>query len=97
MSYVMYTGLSHPAGQDYQAVTNMRLGPFGNSQRRQCFNVSILNDPQLENPEDFVVNVHFCPQPDPRGVDIDPSNVTTTILDAGELHEVLWTTTECNL
>ena len=47
--------------QDYQPVNNMRLGPFGNSNRRLCFNVSIVNDNVPETPENFMVNVQFCP------------------------------------
>ena len=71
---------------------NMPLGPFGNSNRRQCFNVRILNDSVAEMTEqDFMVNVHFCPgQPPPERVDINPSSGTTTIIDADrELHEVI--------
>ena len=71
---------------------NMPLGPFGNSNRRRCFNVSILNDnlPEMSQ-ENFMVNVQFCPgQPQPENVDINPSSGTTTIVDAdGKLHEVL--------
>ena len=79
--------ISPPADQDYQPVNNMRLGPFGNNNRRQCFNVSILNDNVAETPENFMVNVQFCPgQPQPERVDIDPSSGTTTIIDdEGEL------------
>jgi len=69
-------------------VTNLPLGPFGDSNRRQCFNVSILNGQAERTEEDFMVNVQFCPgQPQPQNVDIDPSSGTTTILDAdGKLH-----------
>ena len=65
----------------------MRLGPFGDSNRRQCFNVNILNDNRAENPENFMVNVQFCPgETSPARVDIDPSSGTTTIIDdEGEL------------
>ena len=69
---------------------NMPLGPFGNSNRRRCFNVSILNDNLSEmSQENFMVNVQFCPgQPRPENVDINPSSGTTTIVDAdGKLHE----------
>ena len=70
----------------------MPLGPFGNSIRRRCFNVTILNDNLPEMTEQyFMVNVHFCPgQPQPERVDINPSSGTTTIIDAdGKLHEVI--------
>ena len=71
---------------------NMPLGPFGNSIRRRCFNISILNDGLPEMTEQyFMVNVQFCPgQPQPERVDINPSSGTTTIIDAdGKLHEVI--------
>ena len=65
----MYIELCHSclAGQDYQAVTNMPLGPFGSGNRRQCFNVTILDDTQPENSEDFTVSVHPCTGPTPPG------------------------------
>jgi len=63
-------------------VTDMRLGPFGNNNRRQCFTVNILNDTQSENTENFMVNVSFCPsEPVPPRVDINPRNATTMIID----------------
>ena len=71
---------------------NMARGPFGNSNRRQCFNVMILDDSLAEmTEEDFMVNVQFCPgESQPDRVDIDPSSGTTTIIDADrELHEVI--------
>ena len=68
-------------------MTNMLLGPFGNSIRRQCFNVNILNDTQLENPEFFMIQVQFCRGETFQRVDIDPSSGTTTIIDdEGELY-----------
>ena len=64
-------------------MTNLPLGPFGDSNRRQCFNVSILNGLPEMTEEDFMVNVQFCPgQPQPQNVDIDPSSGTTIIVDA---------------
>ena len=75
------------AGQDYQAETNMPLGPFGNDDRRQCFDVNIRNDAEPEDPEDFMVIVQFCPgEAQPEGVDITPQTGITTIMDDdGEL------------
>ena len=76
-----------PAVQDYQSVANMTLGPFGNSIRRQCFNVNILNDTQSENSEYFMIQVQFCHGETFERVDIDPSSGTTTIMDDdSELH-----------
>ena len=72
-------------------MNNMHLGPFGNSNRCLCFSVSIGNDNLVETPENFMVNVQFCPgQSQPENVDINPSSGTTTITDTdGKLHGVL--------
>ena len=68
-------------------MTNMLLGPFGNSIRCQCFNVNILNDTQSENSEYFMIQVQFCHGETLERVDIDPSSGTTTIMDDdSELH-----------
>ena len=67
-------------------MSNMHVGPFGNDDRRQCFNVNILNDPHSESSEYFMVNVQFCPGDQPERVDINPSSGNTTIIDDdGEL------------
>ena len=82
MKYETYYNNSFPAGQDYQAVTNMPLGPFGNDDRRQCFDVNIINDVEPEDPEDFMVIVQFCPgAPQPERVNIDLQTGITTIMD----------------
>ena len=63
-------------------MTNMPLGPFGNSNRRQCFDVNIMNDAEPEDLEDFMITVQFCPgEAQPERVDIDPQTGTTTIMD----------------
>ena len=68
-------------------MTNMPLGPFGNNDSRQCFDVNIMNDAEPEDLEDFMVIVQFCPGvPQPEGVDINPQTGNTTIMDDdGEL------------
>ena len=77
------------AGQDYQAVTNLTLGPFGSGNRRQCFNVSILDDTQPENSEDFTVSVHPCPGPPPPRVIFNPRVGGNTIEDDDrKLHKI---------
>ena len=77
------------AGQDYQAVTNMPLGPFGSSNRRQCFNITILDDTQPENSEDFTVSVHPCPGTPPPRVIFNPRVGRNTIEDDDrKLHEI---------
>ena len=79
------------AGQDYQAVANMSLGPFGSSNRRLCFSVSILDDTQPENSENFTVSVHPCPgTPAPGRVILNLQVSRHTIEDDDcKLHEVL--------
>ena len=79
----MYIELSHSclAGQDYVPVTNMTLGPFGSGNRRQCFSVSILDDTQPENSEDFTVSVHPCPGSPPPRVIFNPRVGRNTIED----------------
>lgn len=73
---------SFPAGQDYQPVTNMTLGPLWNITRRQCFNVNILDNTWPEDTEDFMIHVQFCPgEPQPERVDINPQTGTITIID----------------
>ena len=70
-------------GQDYMGITNQRLGPFGNKDRRRCFTVDILRDTnRAEDPEDFMVVVTFCPgEAVPPNTVINPRNATTTIID----------------
>ena len=62
-------------------MSNVHVGPFGKDDRRQCFNVNILNDTQSENSEYFMVNIQFCPGDQPERVDINPSRSNTTIID----------------
>ena len=60
----------------------MVLGPFGNNNRLQCFNVSVVDDDVPEEVEEFMTNVTFCPgEPVPPRVDINPQNATTVIID----------------
>ena len=60
----------------------MSLGPFDNNNRRQCFNVTIIDDTQRENSEDFTVDVHPCTgQPPPGRVIFNPRTGRTTIVD----------------
>ena len=67
-------------------MSNMHVGPFGKDDRRQCFNVNILNDTQSESSKYFMVNMQFCPGDQPERVDINPSSGNTTIIDDdGEL------------
>ena len=79
-----------PADQDYQAVTNMHLGPFGNDDRRQCFAVNIINDAEPEDLEDFMVIVQFCPgEAQPERVNIDPQTGITTIINDDSESQVM--------
>ena len=80
---------SHPVAStfvsvgDYGAV-NFLNEPFRNHQfntnnRRQCFNVSIVNDDAAENTEDFTVTItNEVPS---LSVNVTPDVATITILD----------------
>ena len=69
-------------GDDYGQVTNMPLGPFGNSNRIQCFNVTIVDDNVPEDNEEFMTVVTFCPgELVPPNTIITPPNSTVTIGD----------------
>ena len=61
---------------------NMRLGPFGNNNRLQCFNVTVLDDNVPEMIEEFMTMVTFCPgEPVPPNTIITPPNSTVVIQD----------------
>ena len=58
---------------------NQTLEGFGNSKRRQCFNVTITDDDVCEDAETFTVTLE---QPfDESQVKIQPGIVTVTIID----------------
>ena len=79
------------AGQDYEAVTNKSLGPFGSNNTRLCFNITILDDTQPENSENFTMSVHPCPDsPPPPRVIFNPRVGRHRIEDDDrKLHEIL--------
>ena len=88
----MYIELSHSclAGQDYVPVTNMPLGPFGRNISRLCFNITILDDTQPENSENFTMSVDSCPgSPPPPRVIFNPRVGRHRIEDDDrKLHEI---------
>ena len=53
--------------------------PFNTSNRRQCFNLSIVNDDAVENAESF--NVTIANAVPSTSVNVTPDVVTITILD----------------
>jgi len=78
--------IQHPnilsAGTDFNEVMNMRLGPFGNNNRLQCFNVTVVDDNVPEDIEEFMTVVTFCPgEPVPPNTNITPPNSTVVIRD----------------
>ena len=60
----------------------MRLGPFGNNNRLQCFNVTVVDDDEPEEIEEFMTVVTFCPgEPVPPNPIITPPNSTVVSQD----------------
>ena len=60
----------------------MRLGPFGNNNRLQCFDVTVIDDNVPEMIEEFMTMVTFCPgEPVPPNTIITPPNSTVVIQD----------------
>ena len=60
----------------------MVLGPFGNNNRLQCFNVTVLDDDVPEEVEEFMTMVTFCPgESVPPTIIITPPNSTIVIED----------------
>ena len=57
------------------------MGPFSNSQRRQCFLVEITNDTIPENSENFFLDLAPPPGEMLERVTITPSQATVTIED----------------
>ena len=57
---------------------NQSLGGFGNSMRRQCFNVTITDDDACEDAETFTATLE---KPFTGNLLISPAVVTVTILD----------------
>ena len=60
---------------------------FGNDQRRDCFDVEIINDSLGESTEDFTLELTFIGQGrgSRSGVVLQPNLATVTILDDGML------------
>ena len=72
------------APSDYGALTDFLLGPFSNSVRQLSFSVSIVNDANPEDDEDFTARLTLLPADQTRlgnRVTVDPDLATVTILD----------------
>jgi len=69
---------------DYISV-NTTLATFTNDQPRQCFNVTIVDDTELESTEDFFASLTLIPASvttiDPSRITVDPAQATVNIID----------------
>jgi len=62
-------------------ITNQIVGPFSNSQRRECFLVEITDDTIPENSENFFLDLVPPPGEMLERVTISPNQTTVTIED----------------
>ena len=72
-----------PSGSnDFTAVINQDVGPFSNTQRRQCFFVEITNSEMIpENVETFFLNLTTRPGEVLQQVTINPAVAEITVID----------------
>ena len=76
------TGLLSPGNSDFTAIINQDVGPFSNTQRRQCFFVAITNSQMIaENSENFFLNLTTRPGEVLQQVTINPAVAEITIID----------------
>ena len=71
-------------GEDYAEInteTPDQLLVFNDANRRVSFNVTIINDNQLESREDFSIELGFLGDPPAAGVTLSPNITTITIED----------------
>ena len=70
------------AGDDYNLQLNNDKLPFTNSHRRECFNLTIIDDGRPENDEKFSIHVERHSKV-AHSIDIDffPSMLTLNIMD----------------
>ena len=70
-------------GADYISVTTTLT--FSTQQPRQCINVTIIDDVQVETTENFFANLTFVPMSvttiDPNQITIAPVQATVSIMD----------------
>ena len=72
------------SGADYiSAMTTLDM--FSTQQPKQCFNVTIINDSEIEIIEDFFATLTLLPDTvttvDPNRTIVDPSKATVSIMD----------------
>ena len=67
-------------GEDYTALPDPFVLRFGSCQKRQCSNVTIINDDKLEGTESFNVSLEAGRGVNSRFV-FDPQEVSVTITD----------------
>ena len=76
------TGLFLPGNSDFTAIIGQDVGPFSNTQRRQCFFVAITNSQMIaENVENFFLNLTTRPGEVLQQVALNPAVAEITIID----------------
>ena len=79
-------------GADYISVmTNFTLPTFSTQQPRQCFNVTIIDDIEIETIENFFANLTIVPTSvttiEPNRITVDPAQATVSITDDDDLRK----------
>ena len=74
------------SGADYDYMSVMTtLTTFAMEQLRQCFNVTIIDDSEVETSEDFFATLSLIPASvtaiDPNRITVAPAQATVSIMD----------------
>ena len=77
----MYLFLFLPGNNDFTPINNLDVGPFSNTQRRQCFSVEIIDDMIREDMETFFLVLTTRPGEMLNRVTISPDEAEVTIND----------------
>ena len=64
---------------DYDKLVDNEVGPFNDTSRRHCFSISIIDDLDFENTENFMVRLDR--DPGTNRVSVDPNTIHITITD----------------
>ena len=70
-----------PGNTDFTPISNLSVGPFSNTTRRQCFSVEITNDMIPEDMESFFLDLTTRPGDTLPRVTISPDEAEVTIND----------------
>ena len=77
----LYLFLLLPGNNDFTPINNLDVGPFSNTQRRQCFSVEIIDDMIREDMETFFLVLTTRPGEMLNRVTISPDEAEVTIND----------------